>query len=177
MMAAGGAHVTKWIRELGPLAVGVALVGLLIAWLLQDGSTVGNWLLATFLLGHGWVHTMYLMRQPQPAAATATATAGGPDWPFELDHSWLLGNAARTSPVQLLGKLLVATTLVLYTLAALATIPLFVPATMWTTLVIAASVASAVLMLVYFHRNLLIGLAIDAVLLWVAITGVWSPAA
>lgn len=166
--------MVKMIRELGPLAVGVALLGLVIAWLLQGGNVIGNWLLAAFLMGHGWVHTMYVMRQP---AAQPAAAAGGTEWAFPpLDRSWLLspiGTPAAAS--QLLGRLLVAATVLLYTLAALATIPLLVPATLWATLIISGTIASAVLMLVFFHRNLVIGLAIDVVLLVVAALAVWSP--
>jgi len=123
---------------------------------------------------------MYLMRQPQPAVQTArasSATAAGPDWPFGLDRSWLLGGVgAPASAMHLIGTGLVAATLILYSLAALATIPLLVSASLWVPLIVAASVVSAVLMLVYFHRNLVIGLVIDAVLIWVALAGIWTPA-
>ena len=168
--------MVRMIRELGPLAVGVALFGLGISWLLQGGNAIGNWLFAAFLFGHGWVHTMYVMRQPvtQPAAA-----AGATEWAFPpLDRSWLLspiGTPAAAS--QLLGRLLVAATVLLYTLAALATIPLLVPVTLWAALIVSGTIASAILMLVFFHRNLVIGLAIDVVMLWVAALGVWSPLA
>lgn len=70
-----------------------------------------------------------------------------------------------------------AAAVLLYSLAALATIPLLVPATLWAALIISATIASAALMLVFFHRNLVIGLAIDAVLLLVAVMALWSPVA
>jgi len=171
--------MVKMVRELGPLAVGVALFGVVIAWLLQGGNAIGNWLFAVFLFGHGWVHTMYVMRQPATRPVAGATAAGATEWAFPpLDRSWLLsplGTPAAAS--QLLGRLLAVTTVLLYSLAALATIPLLVPATLWTALIISGTIASAALMLVFFHRNLVIGLAIDVVLLLVAVMAVWSPAA
>lgn len=170
--------MVKMIREIGPLAIAVALFGLVIYWLLQGGNVIGNWLFAAFLFGHGWVHTMYLMRQPsaQPSVQPSAAPSAS-EWAFPpLNHSWLL-SPTGTPPAasQLLGRLLVVAAALLYTLGALATIPLLVPATLWAALIISATIASAALMVVFFHRNLVIGLAIDAVLLLVAVMAVWSP--
>jgi hypothetical protein len=174
----------KMVRELGLLAVGVAVAGLVIAWLLAGGNVLGNWLLAAFLFGHGWIHVMYVTPPPparQPATAAVTIGGGraapGPEWAFPgLDHSWLLDalHSPRAATV-LLGRVLVVVSVVSYSLAALAAIPLVVSAGLWAPLVLVATLASAVLMLLYFHRNLIIGLAIDAVLLWVVIVNLWTP--
>jgi hypothetical protein len=117
---------------------------------------------------------MYVM--PHPAAQPASA--GATEWAFPpLDRSWLLSPIGTPAAASLLlGRLLVAATVLLYTLAALATIPLLVPAGLWAALVISGTVGSAALMLVFFHRNLVIGLAIDVVLMWVAVAVIWSPA-
>ena len=48
--------MAKRIRELGPLAVATAVFGVVIALLLSNGNNLGNWLLAAFLVGHGWIH-------------------------------------------------------------------------------------------------------------------------
>jgi hypothetical protein len=165
--------VGKFLREMLPLAAGVALFGLLIAVLLQGGNLVGNWLLAAFLLGHGWIHAMYVMPQPK---ATAT-TASGAQWAFELDHSKLLAPLGLTvSGQRTLGTLLVAGIIAGFSIAALATVPLIVPAEAWSALVVGSSVASLALMGLFFHRGLIIGIAIDVVLLWVALASVWLPA-
>jgi hypothetical protein len=165
--------VTKYAREMLPLAAGVALFGLLIVVLLQGGNLVGNWLLAAFLFGHGWIHTMYVMPQPK---ATATTTSGA-QWAFELDHSRVLAPLGlAVSAQRTLGTLLVAGTVAGFSIAALATIPLIVPAAAWSALVVGSSVASLLLMGLFFHRGLVIGIAIDVVLLWVALASVWLPA-
>ena len=162
----------KTIRELGPLAVGVALFGVLIAVLLNGGSIVGNWLFAIFLLGHGWIHTMYVMPQPKATAAAAK----GVQWAFELDHSRVL-SAIGLAPAgqRMFGSLLVAATVAVFSVAAMATIPLIVPASAWPGLTVAASAASLTLIGLFFNRNLVIGLAIDLVLLAVAFSSVWLP--
>jgi hypothetical protein len=161
------------IRELGPLAIGVALFGLLIAILLQGGNIIGNWLFAAFLFGHGWVHAMYVMPLPKASAATV---GGGPQQPFELGHSWVLSPLGlEPSAQRTVGSLLVAATIAGFSVAALATIPLLVPAGVWASLVVAASVASLLLIGLFFNRNLIIGVAIDVVLLWVAVSSVWMP--
>jgi len=165
--------VTKDAREMLPLSVGVALFGLLIVVLLQGGNLVGNWLLAAFLLGHGWVHAMYVMPQPK---ATAT-TASGAQWAFELDHSKVLApHGVTVSAQRTLGMLLVAGTVAGFSVAALATIPLIVPAAAWSALLVGSSVTSLLLMGLFFHRGLVIGIGIDVVLLWVALASVWLPA-
>jgi len=165
--------MTRTVRDLGPLAIGVALFGVLIAVLLNGGNVVGSWLFAAFLLGHGWVHTMYVMPQPKVSAAGAK----GAQWPFELDHSPIL-SAIGLAPggQRTLGSLLVAATVAGYSVAAMATIPLILPASSWPALVVASSVVSLALIGVFFHRNLLVGVAIDVVLLAVCFSSVWLPA-
>ena len=161
------------IRELGPLAIGVALFGVLIAALLQAGSVLGNWLFAAFLLGHGWVHTMYLMPQPKASAAPTK----GPQWAFELDHSHVLSTLGLAPAGQrMLGSLLVAAIVAGFAVAAIAAIPLILPASALPSLIVGSSVASLVLIGLFFNRNLLIGVAIDVVLLAVAFSSIWLPA-
>lgn len=164
--------MTKLIRDLAPLAVGVALFALLIAYLISQGSNIGNWLLAAFLVGHGWVHAMYLMPRPEPKAATA----GGPDWAFELNRSWLLSAIGLgASTLRPLGATLVGVTLIGYLLAALASIPLLVPVGAWAALVVVATVASTLLMALFFSPMLLIGFGINVVLLSIVLMRVWVP--
>jgi hypothetical protein len=175
--------MVKMVRGLGLLAVGVALLGLLIAWLLQSGNLVGSWLLGLFLVMHGLIHLIWI-NPPKPvqrgaaAAVPAAVTAG--DWgAFRgLDYSWLLsGPGTPANQVRLLGQVLVVSTVIAYTLAALASIPMVVPASAWPALIVGGTAASLTLMLLFFHRNLIIGLVINAVLVWVVLTSAWTPGA
>ena len=126
-------------------------------------------LVAVFLVAHGVVHLLFLSPQP-PASPDA------PHWPFSLAGSRILGRlgieapAARTIGVALLVVLLAG-----YSGSALAVLGLL-PATVFEPLVIAASAASLALLGLFFDRWLLIGIAIDVVLLWLVVVAGWNPA-
>jgi hypothetical protein len=51
------------------------------------------------------------------------------------------------------------------------------PSSAWPALVVISATASAVMLALFFNPQLVLGLAIDAVLLWVALATVWSPSA
>jgi hypothetical protein len=125
-------------------------------------------LIAIFLLGHAGIHAAFLTPRPQ-------ATAGGPEWPFELGRSWLLGPIGLDfGLVRVLGYALVAATLGGFALAALATMGLL-PAGLWGAGVALGSVASLALLGLFFHPWLVLGVAIDLVLLWAVLIQTWTP--
>jgi hypothetical protein len=68
----------------------------------------------------------------------------------------------------------VAVTIGGYVLAALATLGIL-PADTWGATVAVGSIASLALLLVGFHPWLAAGVAIDLVLLWVALVAAWTP--
>ena len=170
--------MTRIIRELGPLAVVAVVVGAVMLWLLDSNPSVGRWVLAAILFGHGWVHLMFLFPRPAPSDGGKPAT-GKPamDWPFDLRASWI---ATRTGSgpgaFVAVGRVLVLVTFVLSTLAALATAGILVPAAWWQGLVVASSLASLAMLVVWFAPTLLLGILIDIALVWLAIAGPWSPA-
>ncbi len=45
----------------------------------------------------------------------------------------------------------------------------------WDPAVAAGSVASLGLLVLFFHRSLVAGMAIDLALLWIALVAAWSP--
>jgi hypothetical protein len=165
--------MTGIIRGLGPLAIVALVVGAVTLWLLATNPGVGRWVLAAILFGHGWVHLMFLFPKPGSPEGGKPAT----DWPFDLRASWL---ATRTGSGHgafvAMGRVLVVVTFVLSTLAALATVGIMVPAAWWQGLVIASSVASLAMLVVWFAPMLLLGILIDIALVWLAIGGPWSPA-
>lgn len=121
-------------------------------------------IVAAFLLAHGLLHVSYLSPRPP-------ATAGGPPWPFELHRSWLLSPLGVTPVLnRLIGLALVAATAGAFALAAIVVLGV-VPAALWAPAVTLGAVASAALLVLFFHPWLVIGLAIDAVLLWAALGG------
>lgn len=162
----------KSIVKLVPLALALLVFAVVVAALLQQNAGLGSWLFAAFLMGHGLVHFMFVVPQP----ATAGQTAGGMDFPFDATKSWLVSahilDLALVRPV-VIG--LVAVVVVGYSLAALATVGILVPASWWSVLVVVATSASAALMVVSLSPGLVLGIAIDLVLLWLAIVAAWSP--
>lgn len=161
----------KDLTKLAPLGVVLAIAGIAIVWMLQRQMTVGTWLLAAFLLGHGLVHIMFAA--PPPAEPNSPAA----DFAFDPERSWLVTSGLlSTSAVRAIVLGLVAIAVVGYALTALATVGLFVPAAWWTGLLVVSTAASALLMVVALMPGLALGVAIDLVLIWVAITAAWTPA-
>ena len=126
-----------------------------------------SFVIALFLAAHGLLHASFV-------SPTPPATAGGPQWPFSLAHSWLLGPLGLDAAAKPIGIALLVVVLAGYLIAALSVVgilpaPLFVPA------VVAGSVASAVMLVLLFHPWLVLGLLIDAVLLWSVLANGWLP--
>ena len=125
-------------------------------------------LIAALLLGHAGIHASFVAPRPP-------ATAGGPEWPFDLGRSWLLGPLGMDSGlVRILGSGFVAATLAGFALAALATVGLL-PAGLWSPGVAIGSVASLALLCLFFHPWLVLGVAIDLVMLWAVLIQSWTP--
>lgn len=161
----------KTITGLLPFAIALAGVGIAIWWMLGREMALGKWVLGGLLVGHGWVHVMFIM--PRPATA-----AGGPEWPFDMAKSWLVTNAGLdTSLVRLVGVALIAVVAIGFLLAALSTGGILVPSGWWPALVVGSAAVSAAMLALFFSPQLILGLGIDAVLLWVVLAGVWAPAA
>jgi hypothetical protein len=161
----------KDLSRLAPLAVVLAIVGIALGWMLQRNMTLGTWLFAAFLLGHGLVHIMF--------AWTPPATAGSPanDYPFDPARSWLVtSNLLSLSALKAIVIALVVAVMLGYSLTALATVGLLVPQGWWSALLIGSTALSMVLMVIGLAPALALGIAIDLVLLWVAITAAWTPA-
>jgi hypothetical protein len=166
--------MTRTMRSLGPLAVALLVFGIVVWQALIRDMAIGTWLLAAFLLGHGWVHLMFVM--PRPAPAPAAAASGPVDFPFDLGHSWSTARMGlATSPVRKVGLVLMTVTVAGFMLAALATVGLLIPSEWWPSLVLVASIASVLLLGLFFQPGLLLGLAVDAVLLWLVIAAAWRP--
>ncbi len=124
-------------------------------------------LLAGFLVAHASIHAGFVSRPP--------VSAGGPPWPFQLGHSWLLSPLGVDQGIsRMLGLALVVAVAAGYGAAALASLGV-VPVPLFGPGLIAGSLASMVLLGLFFHPWLVLGIAIDVALLWVA-GARWMPA-
>ena len=156
--------------QLAPLAVGLAVFAVIVSFLLQRQMAVGVYLLAAFLIGHGFVHVMFVAPPP------ASPNTPGAEFAFSVGQSWLVTSGAfRPQVVRSLVLLLAGATIVGYLLAGAATAGLVVPQTWWPVLVLGATAASAGLMLIGLSPGLALGIAIDMVLLWLVLSRAWSP--
>jgi hypothetical protein len=119
---------------------------------------------AAFLLAHAGIHAGFVSSRP-------AATAGGPPWPFDLGRSWALSNLGIDPEVgRLVGVALVALTFAGFALAALTSVGI-VPAAIGPAAIVVGAVASIGVLSLFFHRWLVVGLAIDLALLWGVVAG------
>jgi hypothetical protein len=129
---------------------------------------LGRLLVAGFLVGHAALHAGFVSPRP-PAKPDA------PRWPFDLERSWVLPRLGLRPEIgRRLGMALVAVTIGSYGLAAIATLGLL-PASTWDATVVVGSLASLALLALFFHPWLVVGVAIDLLLLWVAMVAGWTP--
>jgi sterol desaturase/sphingolipid hydroxylase (fatty acid hydroxylase superfamily) len=125
-------------------------------------------LVAGFLCAHAAIHAAFVSPRPP-------AKPGAPPWPFDLGRSWVLSRLhAPGSVARVLGVALVAVTIGGYALAAVATIGIL-PTSTWDAAVAIGSAASLALLLLFFHPWLVVGVAVDVLLLWVALVAGWTP--
>ena len=77
--------------------------------------------------------------------------------------------------VRAVGVALIAIVVGGFALVALSTVGVLVPPGWWQPTVAVSAGASAVLLVLFFEPQLVLGLGIDAVLLAVVTTGAWVP--
>lgn len=112
--------------------------------------------LGLLLVAHGLVHLMWFVPNDDPA------------WPFSLDRSWLPSEASRRT----VGTALIA--LVVAAFALLGPAVWGVPGlvSIWPALTIVGAVASAAILVIFWNRQLVLGVVIDVALVVVAL---WQP--
>ena len=113
----------KVLLELLPVAIGVALAGIVTWFLLDRDIGAGKWVLAALLFAHGWVHMMFVFPAPE-----ATSTASGMVWPFDMGRSWLIANMSLDAgTIRTMGVVVIAVTFAGFLLAVLSTMGWLVP--------------------------------------------------
>ncbi len=112
---------------------------------------------------------------------SAGGTGGGLIFPFASDAPtrWAFGSL-ENGPLVLLVPIMIGlagVAVLAFFLAILATFGLWVPADAWRPLVIVGAACSATLLVLHPSIWILLPLALDAALVWVAWTSVWTPSA
>jgi len=120
--------------------------------------------LGIFLAAHGLIHLGFIT--PAPA---------DPKYPFSLSKSWLIHRAGLDEPtVRVVGIVLSVLTVVGFTLSGLAATGIVIPQNWGLLLMIVSSIAS-LLLLLFWHSWLVLGIAIDIVLLTALLGLGWQP--
>ena len=159
-------------RALAPLAVAIAVVALVVWLMLVNDIVLGPWLLALLVFAHGWVHLMFVFPKP----ASSGDYAGVSEYPFDFGRSWLIRRGGLDAGVtRTLGLVVMVLTFVTSLLAALATVGLIVPVDWWAGLMLAVAVASSVILVLFYSPALVLGFAINALMVVLVLSGSWSP--
>jgi hypothetical protein len=125
-------------------------------------------LFGLFLVAHGLIHAGFVSRAP-------ATTPGAPEWPFEMSRSWLItGAGLDVGVVRTIGAALVVATVVAFAGAGLAWLGIVVPSTWWSTLTIVGAASSLAVLIAFFHPWLVLGFAIDALLIYLVAVSGWS---
>lgn len=159
------------MAELAPVAVALAIYALIVWYVMPRDGVMGRLLIAVILVGHGFVHVLFGL----PRAQHATAEASEASWPFDLSRSWLVSAGHREMLVRVVALVLVALVVPGFTLAGLSTLGLVVPADCCQPLILVSAIASVGLLVIGFSPALALGLAIDAVFIWLVAVMAWSP--
>lgn len=117
-------------------------------------TTLARIVVGLLLLAHGLVHLLYIV--PAPA---------DPKYPFSLERSWLLPEPARRP----FAYVLMTAVLVGFLASALAVWGTAGLAGAWSGITIAAAGSSLVLLIAFWDRQLWIGVAINVLLVAVAL--------
>jgi hypothetical protein len=159
-------------RALAPLAIAVAVIALVVWLMLVNDNGLGRWLLALLVFAHGWVHLMFAFPKPE----RGRDYAGVGEYPFDFGRSWLVRRQGLDAKlVRQVGLVVMVATFALGLLAALATVGLVVPTDWWAGLMIAAALASTTMLLLFYSPALILGFAIDALMVALVLSGSWSP--
>jgi hypothetical protein len=112
-----------------------------------------RYLFGFFLVAHGLIHASYF--SPRPANAK--------QWPFELNHSWLL--AMGETVLQPLGLVLAVVTTSGFVLAGLGVLGVPMLHDVWRTLAVIAAGSSVLLLVLFWHFWLVLGVLLSLGLL------------
>ena len=127
-----------------------------------------NTIVALFLLLHGLVHGILAM-VPDPNTPDATFATF-------FSRSWLLaGLGLSKSAGRVIAIILAAAATIGFIAAGLALLDILVPFDWWRSLAIASTAASLLLLVIFWNLYLIVGVAIDVVILVTVIFTDWTP--
>src|SRR5215210_6463551 len=136
--------------------------------------TMAKWLFAALLVLQAHFAASYLVpldREAQETFGDLLRWA----WPWSDGDSGPLGQVTAYSGFPLSGFFLAVTAAVLFFLAALVVVEIWVPFSWWRVLAIGGALLSLSLIAAFFGATKLLPIALDLVVLWAAITNWFQP--
>src|SRR5215207_2243318 len=134
-----------------------------------------KWLFAALLVLQAHFAASYLV----PLDTEAQGEFGGLlwwAWPWSDGDSGPLGQVTASSGFPLSGFFLAVTAAVLFFLAALAVVGIWVPISWWRMLAAGGAILSLLRMAAFFGPTKLLPMALDLVVLWATLTNWLQPA-
>ena len=110
-------------------------------------------LLGLFVIAHGLLHASYLTPKPDD-----------PNYPFYLDRGWFADMAG--SSAKPIGTMLVIITVVAFAMTGLGLLGLPVAYGLWKAALLIGAIASLLLLVLFWHSWLMLGIVINIVLLY-----------
>src|SRR5688572_633615 len=110
----------------------------------MEGMPMLRLVLGAFLIAHGLIHTSY--------GGSPPVTVGGPPWPFQLGHSWLLsGLGLGADAVRAVGTALWIATTAGFVAAGVGVFGVPVLHELWRGLAAGSAMLSLLLLGLYWH--------------------------
>lgn len=114
---------------------------------------------------HGVIHVLCVVPRPP----------GADDWPFTLERSWLLPGA-DPAVLKPLGFLLAVVAIAFLAAAGLGALGLPLVSGMWQALAVIGSVASLLVLGLFWHPSAVFGVLISVAVLVLVLWASWPPA-
>jgi len=111
-----------------------------------------NIIFGLFLIAHGLVHGLYFLPKPP----------NDPSFPFFFTKSWFAKRVGKSSII--IGKVLTSIVMAMFVLSGLFLIGISSFNYLWLTFAMIAAITSEFLFLLFWHKWLIIGFAINLVI-------------
>lgn len=121
-----------------------------------------------FLIAHALIHSSWLT--PPPAQKP-----GAPAWPFDLTSSWLLGTGLSVDAIKMIGIILAVVATVGFIASGLGWLGVPFLKGSWTIITIIASIASLLLIAIFWNKWFVMGPLIDLAILYLIFAKNISP--
>lgn len=112
-----------------------------------------------FLIAHGLIHYSFISPQPEQKP-------GAPAWPFDITKSWLLGAGLSPEALKAIGITLTLVSTIGFIASGLGWLGVPILKGLWVPITVVSSVASFLLVAVFWNNWFVMAPIINAVILY-----------